>query len=166
MTAPKDDCDRGCPGQPGRSCGNCRAAHRAISVRTSHPSAQNVWIYRNDNCSNIPGITKKERPLTTQHFAEFEERYGKDPDGRSDRQDLGDQGRFRKFHVSEIKERNYKLDITWLKDETLEDAKDLPEPDVLASEATTELEAVVDDLRDILLLIELNGEEGAEIGAD
>ena len=51
-------------------------------------------------------------------------------------------------------ERDYKLDITWLKDESLEDADDLPEPDYLASEAITELEAVVDDLRDILELIE------------
>lgn len=63
-------------------------------------------------------------------------------------------------------ERDYKLDITWLKDETMEDADDLPEPHVLASEAITELEAVVDDLRDILGLIEMNGEEGTEIGAD
>jgi len=122
------------------------------------PATENVWIY--DNRANIPGITKKERPLTTQHFADFEACYGKDPNGQSDRQDQGDQGRFRRFHVSEIKERDYKLDITWLKDETLEDANDLPEPDVLASEAITELEAVVDDLRDILGLIEMNGENG------
>ena len=60
------------------------------------------------------------------------------------------QGRFRKFHISEIKERDYKLDITWLKDESLEDANDLPEPEVLVAEAITELEAVVDDLRDIV----------------
>ncbi len=33
-------------------------------------------------------------------------------------------------------------------------------------QAITELEAVVDDLKDILGLIEMNGEEGAEIGAD
>jgi len=58
--------------------------------------------------------------------------------------------RFRKFHLSEIKERGYKLDITWLKDDSLEDSDDLPEPQDLASEAITELEAVVDDLREIV----------------
>ena len=50
--------------------------------------------------------------------------------------------------------RDYKLDITWLKDESLEDSDDLPEPQDLAAEAITELEAVVDDLREILTLIE------------
>jgi type I restriction enzyme M protein len=50
------------------------------------------------------------------------------------------------------------LDITWLKDESLEDADNLPEPNVLATEAITELEAVVDDLRDILTLLENEGD--------
>ena len=109
---------------------------------------ENTWIF--DARSNVPGITKKERPLTPDHFAEFEKCFGPDPDGRSDRTDLGPEGRFRKFHISDIKEREYKLDITWLRDESLEDANDLPEPEVLVSEAITELEAVVDDLRDIL----------------
>lgn len=50
--------------------------------------------------------------------------------------------------------------ITWLKDESLEDAEDLPEPQDLAAEAITELEAVVDDLREMLTLLER--EEAAE----
>ncbi|MBA3711012.1 MAG: hypothetical protein H0W76_01015 [Pyrinomonadaceae bacterium] len=53
-----------------------------------------------------------------------------------------------------MKERDYKLDITWLKDESLEDADDLPEPQDLAAEAITELEAVVDDLKEMLTLLE------------
>jgi type I restriction enzyme M protein len=113
---------------------------------------ENVWIF--DARSNVPGITKKERPLTPEHFAEFEKCYGSDPNGGSKRKDLGEQGRFRKFHINEIKKRDYKLDITWLKDESLEDADDLPEPQDLAAEAITELEAVVDDLREIVSLIE------------
>ena len=117
-------------------------------------STENTWIF--DARSNVPGITKKERPLTVQHFTEFEKCYGIDPNGQSERADTGMEGRFRKFHISEIKEREYKLDITWLKDESLEDANDLAEPDVLVSEAITELEAVVDDLRDVLQLIETN----------
>ncbi len=117
---------------------------------------ENTWIF--DARSNVPGITKKERPLTAAHFAEFEACYGTDPNGRSDRSDLGVDGRFRKFHLSEIKERDHKLDITWLKDDSLEDANELPDPEVLVAEAITELEAVVDDLRDILALVESNGE--------
>ena len=118
---------------------------------------ENVWIF--DARSNVPGITKKDRPLTPQHFAEFEKCYGVDPNGQGRRKDLGEGGRFRKFHVSEIKDRKYKLDITWLRDESLEDSDGLPEPQDLASEAITELEAVVDDLKEILELIETNGEQ-------
>ncbi|MBL8203483.1 MAG: SAM-dependent DNA methyltransferase [Blastocatellia bacterium] len=113
---------------------------------------ENVWIY--DGRSNVPGVTKKERPLSDEHFADFEKCYGADPNGRSERADLGEGTRFRKFHISEIKARDYKLDIPILKDESLEDADTLPEPQDLASEAITELEAVVDDLREIIALIE------------
>jgi len=98
--------------------------------------------------------------LSAQHFAEFDACYGKDPNGRSKRVDQGETGRFRAFGIADIKARDYKLDITWLKDESLEDGNELPEPQDLASEAITELEAVVDDLREIIRLIEL--EEGVE----
>lgn len=119
---------------------------------------ENVWIF--DARSNVPEITKKERPLSPRHFEEFEKCYGTDPNGQSKRTDLGPEGRFRKFHISEVKERGYKLDITWLKDESLEDSDELPEPQDLASEAITELEAVVDDLKDVVELLEK--EEGVE----
>lgn len=75
----------------------------------------------------------------------------------SKRTDTGESGRFRKFHISTIKERGYKLDVTWLKDASLEDADELPEPQDLAAEAITELEAVVDDLREIVALVEKEG---------
>jgi len=113
---------------------------------------ENVWIF--DARSNVEGITKKDRPLAAQHFVEFEKCYGKDPTGQSKRKDLGQEGRFRKFSIDDIKERDYKLDVIWLKDESLEDSDELPEPQDLAGEAITELEAVVDDLREIVALIE------------
>ncbi len=124
---------------------------------------ETTWIY--DARSNVPGITKKERPLAPEHFADFEKCYGADPNGRSRRTDTGAEGRFRKFHISEIKERDYKLDITWLRDESLEDANELPEPQDLAAEAITELEAVVDDLREIISLIEADSSSVIELAA-
>jgi type I restriction enzyme M protein len=117
---------------------------------------ENVWIF--DARSNVVGVTKKERPLTSKYFEEFEKCYGIDPNGRSKRTDHGETGRFRSFTIEDVKTRNYKLDITWLKDESLEDADSLPEPIEIATEAITELEAVVDDLRDILTLLESDGE--------
>jgi len=119
---------------------------------------EHVWIF--DGRSNVPGITKKERPLSAKHFEEFEACYGADPNGRSKRKDQGETGRWRKFHISEIQARDYKLDVTWLKDESLDDPDELPEPQDLAGEAITELEAIVDDLKDIVALLER--EEGVE----
>jgi type I restriction enzyme M protein len=110
---------------------------------------ESTWIF--DARSNVPGITKKDRPLAPQHFAEFEKAYGADPNGRTKRTEAE---RFRSFDISEIKKREYKIDITWLKDESLEDSDELPEPQDLAAEAVTELEAVVDDLREIVALVE------------
>jgi len=113
---------------------------------------EKCWIY--DCRTNIAGVTKKDRPLTLGMFTEFEKCYGKDPNGQSKRKDLGEEGRFRKFSVSTIKERDYNLDITWLKDDNLEDPNSLPEPQVLAGDAITELNACVDELQEILTLIE------------
>jgi type I restriction enzyme M protein len=74
--------------------------------------------------------------------------------------DTGETGRFRKFGLDEIRKRDYKLDVAWLKDESLEENGELPDPQDLAAEAITELEAVVDDLREIVALVEK--EEGVE----
>jgi type I restriction enzyme M protein len=119
---------------------------------------EHVWIF--DARSNVPVITKKDRPLTPEHFAEFEKCYGADPNGRSRRRDLGEEGRFRRFAIGDVKGRDYKLDITWLRDESLEDSDELPEPQDLAGEAIAELEAAVDELREIVALVEK--EEGIE----
>lgn len=119
-------------------------------------ATENVWIF--DARSNVPSVTKKERPLSTKHFEEFENCYGKSPDARGKREDLGKSGRFRCFHIDQIKERGHKLDITWLRDESLDDPDDLPEPQDLASEAITELEMVMDNLKEIVAELESNGE--------
>jgi type I restriction enzyme M protein len=122
---------------------------------------ENVWIY--DARTNVPSITKKERPLTPEHFKEFEECYGDDPNVFSPkaldhREKVAQKTeRFRKFHISGIKERDYNLDIFWLKDESLEDVDDLPEPTELASDAITHLEAAIDSLQEVLRILESNG---------
>ena len=50
------------------------------------------------------------------------------------------------------------LDIFWLRDESLEDSANLPEPDVLAREIMEELEAALEQFAGIVK--ELGGEEG------
>src|SRR5437879_79845 len=54
-----------------------------VAFFTKGTPTENVWIY--DARTNVPGITKKDRPLTPAHFAEFETCYGKDANGRSGR---------------------------------------------------------------------------------
>ena len=128
---------------------------------------KNVWIY--DCRTNIPGITKKERPLTPEHFREFEECYGTDPNvmtisALEKREEMAERTeRFKKFTIEEIKKRDYNLDIFWLKDETLEDADNLPEPGELAGEAITHLEAAISGLQEVVIYLgeENNGSEVA-----
>jgi type I restriction enzyme M protein len=110
-----------------------------------------TWIY--DCRSNIPSCTKKDRPLTSEMFADFEACYGADPDGQSKRKDLGEEGRFRPFGIGEIKERSYKLDIKWLKDEGRDDPDELGEPADLIARAVEELKAATAELEEIAKLV-------------
>jgi len=109
---------------------------------------ENVWIY--DNRTNIPSLTKKDRPLGEEHFTDFEKAFGKDVFGNSKRKVSE---RFKPFHISEIKERNYKLDITLLKEENGEDENGFTEPKEIISKATNELEDVIKNLNKIFKLI-------------
>ena len=119
-------------------------------------STENVWVY--DARTNVPRITKKDRPLTPQHFAEFETCYGRNPNGRGKRDPKkSKEDRWRSFRIAEVKEQDFKIDgLKWLKDEALGNSDELPEPEELAVDAIAELEAVVDGLRDILELVEVN----------
>lgn len=126
------------------------AQANVIFLQKGRPT-EKVWIY--DCRSNIPSCTKKDRPLTAEMFADFEKCFGKDPNGNSKREDQGAEGRFRSFSKDEIKERGYNLDIKWLKDDTLDDPNDLPEPTDLIAEAVCELEAVIDELNEITVML-------------
>ena len=119
---------------------------------------ERTWIY--DARANVPKITKKSRPLTIKHFAEFEACYGADPNGRSKRNESdSSEGRWRSFAIDEVKERHYKLDaFKWLRDDELDDPDELAEPEELITEAMEELQLALDDLIDIQRLLEGNGD--------
>jgi type I restriction enzyme M protein len=114
---------------------------------------ENVWIY--DARTNVPRITKKDRPLTPQHFAEFEKCFGPNPEGRSKRDPKQfKEDRWRSFSINEVKARDFKIDsLKWLKDVSLNDTEELPEPDELAVEAISELESAIQNLNDIVQLL-------------
>jgi type I restriction enzyme M protein len=111
-------------------------------------STQDVWVY--DMRANAPKFGKRT-PLTDAHFKDFIAAYGEDPNGKSPRQDQGEQGRWRCFSREWIaKEKGDSLDIAWLKDDSTEDAADLPEPAVLARDALGELNGAIEELEAIL----------------
>jgi type I restriction enzyme M protein len=118
---------------------------------------ERTWIY--DARSNVPKITKKSRPLSPKHFAEFERCFGTDPFGAGHRSESeSSDDRWRSFTLEEIKAHHYKLDaFKWIRDDELDNSNDLPEPEELITEAMEELQLALDDLADIQRLLEDNG---------
>jgi type I restriction enzyme M protein len=114
-----------------------------------------VWIY--DARTNVPSITKKDRPLSPTHFTEFEKCYGDRPDGRSARKAADSkENRWRSFDIAEVKARDFKLDgFKWLREESLDDADDLLEPEELVTDAIGELESAIEELNSVLRSLEV-----------
>jgi type I restriction enzyme M protein len=110
-------------------------------------TTQSVWVY--DLRANVPQFGKRT-PLMREHFSAFEAAYGQDANGGSARTDEGERGRFRCFSREAVKARGDSLDISWLKDDSAEDAADLPEPAVLAREAADELNGALAEIESIL----------------
>jgi type I restriction enzyme M protein len=130
-----------------------------VAFFTKGAKTEQTWIY--DARTNVPGITKKDRPLTPAHFADFEKCYGSNPDGRTKRKPADSKdNRWRSFSIAEVKERNFKLDsFKWLKEESLEGSDELPEPEELAADAISELDGAMEELRGALALLENGGKE-------
>ncbi len=103
-----------------------------------------VWVY--DLRTNMPSFGKRN-PLTRSHFAEFVAAYGDDPNGGAVRVDRGESGRFRCFARDEIAARGDNLDISWLRDESVQGVDDLPEPEAIAGEILERLEVAMGEMR-------------------
>jgi type I restriction enzyme M protein len=115
---------------------------------------ETMWLY--DGRSNVPHVTKKDRPLTSEHFAEFERCFGVDPSGKAKRKPSDSkEDRWRSFHIDEVKKRDFKIDsLKWLKDESPDDGDDVLEPEELATDAIAELQFAIDGLNGVLSLLE------------
>ena len=104
-----------------------------------------LWVY--DLRTNMH-FTQKTKPLKRADLDEFVECFN--PANRHERKRTWTQkrkpdGRWRDFDYAEILKRDkLNLDISWLKDKSLEDSEDLPEPDVLAQEIADDLQTALD----------------------
>lgn len=104
------------------------------------PWTQSVWFY--DLRTNMK-FTQKTNQLQRSDLDEFVSCYC--PDDRSKRKALwsakNPEGRWRSFTYAEIMKRDLlSLDISWLKDESMSNSDDLPDPEVLAQEIADDLQ--------------------------
>lgn len=113
---------------------------------TEKGNTKKVWIY--DMRTNMPGFGKRT-PLRHEHFAEFEKAFGDDPYGKSRRRDHGEAGRFRAFAREEIRQRGDNLDVSWLKDDSVDHGDDLPEPEIIAEEIIDNLQTALIEMQEI-----------------
>jgi type I restriction enzyme M protein len=108
-----------------------------------------VWYY--DFRTNIH-FTLKKNPMRREDLKDFIERYN--PENRYEREETwsetNPEGRWRKFTYEELIARDKtSLDIFWLRDKSLTDLDNLPDPDVLALEIVENLEAGLESFRTI-----------------
>jgi type I restriction enzyme M protein len=109
-----------------------------------------VWFY--DYRTNVHHTLKK-KPLTTADLEDFVKLYN--PQNRNKRtatwSEANEEGRWRKFTYEEILARDKtNLDIFWLKDKSLTDLDNLPDPDILAAEIIENIEAGLNSFREIM----------------
>jgi type I restriction enzyme M protein len=102
-----------------------------------------LWVY---DLRTNKHFTQKQNPIKRPDFNEFVELFKpgamhkRQPTWAEDRPD----GRWRCYGYDEILKRDkLSLDLFWIKDDSLEDSANLPEPEVLAQE-------IVEDLQDAL----------------
>lgn len=103
------------------------------------PWTSRLWVY--DMRTNRR-FTLKQNPLTRAHLDDFVENYkpGRPRDERTETE------RFKPFNYDELVARDkINLDITWLRDETLEDFDNLPAPEIIAREIVEDLTAALEE---------------------
>lgn len=120
--------------------------------RPASPEIQTkgVWIY--DFRTNVH-FTLKKNPMQDSDLDDFVRRYN--PENRYDRKETWSEenpdGRWRKFDVQDILKRDKtSLDIFWIKDKSLADLDNLPEPEELAGDILENLQSALDSFSDLM----------------
>jgi type I restriction enzyme M protein len=114
------------------------------------PQTTALWIY--DLRTNMH-LTLKTNPLRRADLDEFVACYH--PENRHQRQATWSaeqpDGRWRGYGYEELLQRDkVSLDIFWLKDESLEESANLPEPDAIAAEIVEDLRAALEEFEAVL----------------
>lgn len=105
---------------------------------------KDVWVY--DFRTNV-NLTLVTNSLNDSHLEDFIKCYSAD-----DVSKRVESERFKKFGYDEIIARDKtNLDITWLKDESLDDLENLPEPDILAAEIIENIESALESFKSLVV---------------
>lgn len=114
------------------------------------PWTKEVWYY--DYRTNVHHTLKKQ-PMRFNDLQDFIQCYN--PQNRHVRKESwhpenNPEGRWRKYTYEELISRDKtSLDVFWLKDKSLTDLDNLPEPEILASEIIENLEAALASFRKV-----------------
>jgi type I restriction enzyme M protein len=114
------------------------------------PWTKRLWVY---DLRTNQHFTLKTNPLKRAHLDEFVSLY--QPGDRTSRAPTWTEstpdGRWRSYAYEELTARDKcSLDLFWLKDESLLDADNLPDPDVIAAEIADDLRAALAQIEEIL----------------
>ncbi len=119
------------------------------------PWTERLWVY--DLRTNMH-FTQKTNPLARTDLDEFVKCFepgAPRDDRRATWSEENPDGRWRSFDCEDIAKRDkLNLDIFWLKDKSLEDSEDLPEPDVLAQEIVDDLQTALEQFAAIAAQLE------------
>ena len=118
-----------------------------------------VWFY--DYRTNVHHTLKK-KPMTLADLEEFAKLYN--PENRHKRTETwseeNPEGRWRKFTYEEILARDKtNLDIFWLRDKSLTNLDNLPDPDLLAGEIIENIESGLNSFKEIMETLNGNSNE-------
>ena len=109
--------------------------------KTDQGNTKEVWFY--DLRTNMPSFGKTN-PLKTEHFADFEAAYE-----AADRHAVQDE-RWHVFTREQIGQKGNSLDLGLIRDDSIVDYDDLPDPVESGEEAIAQLEEAVDLLRSVV----------------
>lgn len=111
------------------------------------PWTEKLWIY---DLRTNKHFTLKTNTLRYEDLGDFVKCYNHE--NRSNRREAE---RFRAFTYSDLMQRDkVSLDIFWLRDESLEDSANLPDPDVLAADISENLQSALEQFRSIAEALE------------
>lgn len=109
-------------------------------------NTKKVWVY--DLRTQMPQFGKTS-PFTQDHLKDFAKAYGTDVNGKSNRKDEGEEGRFRCFTRADIEARENNLDITWLQELEEEVEDGLVEPEDIAAAILGHLQSAMVEIESL-----------------